>query len=189
VPDEKTPSQRWVERTLADGSRECGPWPPGEGGTITFLVNGNVAIGAGGQVFEEQKKKVISRFNVDAVLLANLDKAFCEPSDILLSQILREIFQTADQTRFNRHLDALVSTVRALRELWLKRFKTATGSRFINAVQVLARKHKRPPTKAEITEHLCCELSQTSKWCRDHGFEWLPNAPAGRRRTGRRRSC
>jgi hypothetical protein len=186
VPDEKTPSQRWVERTLADGSRECGPWPLGEGGTITFLVNGKVAIGAGGQVFEEQKKKVISRFNVDAVLLANLDKAFCEPSDILLSQILREIFQTADQTRFNRRLDALVSTVRALRELWIQRFETRGDSRFTEAVRALATEHKRPPTKAEITEYLCHKYflyapSRTSEWCQEHGFGWLPNERAGRK--------
>jgi hypothetical protein len=164
----------------------CGPWPLGEGGTITFLTSGKVAVGVGGPAFEEQKKKVISRFNVDAVLLANLENAFCEPSDILLSQILREIIQITDKAQLNRRLDELVSTLRALNELWIQRFETRGDSRFTEAVRTLATEHRRSPTKAEITEYLCQKYflyapSRTSEWCQEHGFSWLPTERPGRR--------
>jgi hypothetical protein len=189
VPKENAHPQRWVEHKLSDGTRVFGSRVSGQGGTIWFLANGKVAHGVGGPAFEEQKRKIIRRFKPDEVLLANLENALSRPSDILLTQILREIIELPDQATFDRRVDVLVRTLRAIRALWLGRFETSTGRRFMAAVRELARKHKRPPTKAEITEHLCCELSQTSKWCRDHGFEWLPNAPVGRRRTGRRRSC
>jgi hypothetical protein len=182
VPDENTPSQRWVERTLTDGSRECGPWPLGEGGTITFLAGGKVAVGVAGPAFQAQKKKVIRRFKVEPVLLAMLEAAFQPPYDGRLSHFLQAITRVNDSLEFDRYLDALLGALRAIRELRFQRFETATGRRFINAVQALACKHKRPPFKIEITNYLCCELSQTSKWCREHGFEWLPNAPAGRRK-------
>ena len=163
--------------TLADGSRVFG-----EDGTICFLANGKVAVGVGGPAFEKQKKKVISRFKVDSVLLDQLEAAFQPPFDGIGSEILQAITQITEQAQFDRHLDTLVGTLRAIRELWLRRFETLAGKRFIDAVHALAIKLGRPPTKAEITNHLCCDLSQTSKWCKEHGFAWLPNAPAGRHR-------
>ena len=173
--------------TLPDGSRVFG-----EDGTISFLANGKVAVGVGGPAFEKQKKKVISRFNVDPVLLDQLEAAFQPPFDSISSlqppfngigsELLQAITQITDQAQFDRRLDTLVGTLRAIRELQLKRFNTPVGKRFIDAVRILAIKHIRPPTKKEITNHLCCDLSQTSKWCKEHGFAWLPNAPAGRHR-------
>jgi hypothetical protein len=188
VPKENAHPKRWVERKHSDGTRFFSSRVLGQGGTIWFLANGNVALGIGGPAFEEQKRKIIRRFKPDEVLLANLENALSRPFDIVLNQILREIIELPDQTTFDRGIDVLVRTLRAIRALWLGRFETSTGRRFTDAVRELARKHKRPPTKAEIREHLCCELSQTSKWCRDHGFGWLPNAPAGRQkeRRGRR---
>ena len=187
---EKARPQSWTESKLPDGSRVFGSRAFGKGGTgpITLLVNGKVAVGVCDPAFEEQKRKVISRFKVDDMLLADLETALYAPFDGLSSQILREITQIGDQVQFDRRLDVLNSTLRALRELRLKRFETSTGRRFMVAIRTLAREHKRPPTKAEITTYLCCNLSQTSKWCRDRGFSWLPNAPAGRQkeRRGRR---
>jgi hypothetical protein len=141
-----------------------------------------VAVGVAGPAFEKQKKKVISRFKAaDPVLLNAIEAALQPPFEPGSLQILQDITQIADQGQFDRQLDKLVSVLRAIRELWLRRFQTKTGKRFIDAVHALAIQHRRPPTKAEITDRLCCELSQTSKWCLEHGFGWLPNAPAGRR--------
>ena len=159
----------------------CGPWPLGESGSITFLADGHVAVGISGPVFEEQKRKIISRFNVDDILLADLENALYASFTSLSPQILRDILLIRDQAQFDRRLDVLVSTLRAIRELWFRHFETERGVQFIDAVRALALKHKRPPTKAEITAYLGCEVSHTSKWCREHGFSWLPTERPGRR--------
>jgi hypothetical protein len=88
--------------TLADGSRVFG-----EDGTIFFLANGKVAVGVGGRAFEKQKKKVISRFKVNPVLLEELEADFQPPFDGRSSQFLQGITQITDQARFDRQLDAL----------------------------------------------------------------------------------
>jgi hypothetical protein len=172
----------YLKSTLPDGSRVFGSRAPGQEGTIAFLANGKVAVGVAGAAFQEQKKKVIRRFKVDPVLLNLLEAAFQPPYDGRLSHFLQAITRVNDQAEFDRYLDALVGTLRAIRELRLRGVETPTGKRFIDAVHALAIRHKRPPTKAELTNYLCSEPAQTSKWCRDHGFGWLPNAPAGRRR-------
>jgi hypothetical protein len=159
----------------------CGPWPLGEGGTVTFLPDGKVSIEVGGPVFRELKKKVIRRFKVAPAALDFLEAAFHLPYDGQLFYLLRAIARLEDQTEFDRCFDTFCSAFCAIHELWLKRFDTSAGSRFMKAVSALATEHKRPPTKAEVTNYLCCEPPQTSEWCREHGFRWLPNERAGRK--------
>jgi hypothetical protein len=98
VPKENAHPQSWTESKLPDGSRVFGSRVFGKGGTgtITVLANGNVAVGVAGPAFEEQKQKVISRFKVDDILLADLETALYTPFDGLSSQILREITQITD---------------------------------------------------------------------------------------------
>ena len=188
MPREDTHSGRWTERKDPDGSRVFKGQASGDDGKIWFLANGKVAVGVSGKAFESQKRKIISRFKVDPVLLDDLEAAFQPPFDGRLFELLQGITQlidqaqSADQVRFEKHIDTLVSMLRASRDLRLRRFETGTGRRFVDAVHALAKELGRPPTKAEITERLCCDHSQTSKWCSEHGFAWLPNAPAGRRK-------
>ena len=78
---ENASPKRWIEHTLPDGSRVCGPWPLGEGGTITFLVTGKVAVGVGGPAFAALKQKVIRRFKVSPSSLNFLENAFYLPHD------------------------------------------------------------------------------------------------------------
>lgn len=142
-------------------------------------------MGVAGPAFQAQKKKVMRRFKVEPVLLAMLEAAFQPPYDGRLSHFLQAITRVNDPAEFDRYLDALLGALlgalRTIRELRLQRFETATGRRFIDAVQALARNHNRPPTKAEVTAYLGCEVSHTSKWCREHGFSWLPTERPGRR--------
>jgi hypothetical protein len=140
----------------------------------------------GGSAFFEQERNVISRFKSNPTLFEALESIFHSPFDSSGSELLYSILRFAGQVQFERRLDVLVSTLRAFHELRLKHFETPAGKRFIDAVRTLAIKLGRPPAKVEITSHLCCEPSQTSKWCQDHGFSWLPNAPAGRPKRSRR---
>jgi hypothetical protein len=182
VPKENTHSRRWVERKLPDGSRVFGSRVPGEDGTITFLANGKVAVGVGGSAFFKQGRKVISRFKANPELFEELEAIFQPPFDSSGSELLHSLVGIANQTQFDRSLDALVSTLRAIHELRIGRFGTRRSRRFINAIHSLAVELWRPPTKHELTERLCIEPSQTSRLCTQHGFEWLPTGPPGRKR-------
>ena len=145
-----------------------------------FLVTGKVAVGVGGPAFAALKQKVIGRFRVSPSSLNFLENAFHLPLDGELFFHLREIAHLEDPVEFDRRFDTFCSAFRAVHELWVKRFETQTGKRFIEAVHVLAIQHKRPPTKAELTAYLNCEPSRTSEWCREHGFNWLPTERPGR---------
>ena len=91
MPKENAHPQSWTESKLPDGSRVFKKRAFGKGGsgTIVLLANGKVAVTVSGPAFEEQKKKVISRFKVDDILLADLETALYTPFDGLSSQILR----------------------------------------------------------------------------------------------------
>jgi hypothetical protein len=178
VPKEDT-HLKW---TLPDGSRVFGTRVPGEDGTITFLANGKVAVGLGGSAFFEQGRKVISHFKVDPDLFEELETIFQTPFDSSGgSGLLFSLVKIADQTQFNRHLDKLVGTLRAIRELRVGRFGTERSRHFSEAIDSLAVKLKRPPTKRELTEELHGEPAKTSKLCTEHGFAWLPTEAPGRK--------
>jgi hypothetical protein len=173
VPKENT----HLKCTLPDGTRDFG-----EDGKISFLANGMVAVGVGGPTFFKLGRKVISRFKANPDLFEELEAIFQPPFDSSGSKLLHSLVSRANQTQFDRSLDALVSTLRAIYALRSGRFGTPRSRRFVDAIQSLAVELRRPPTKHELTDRLCIEPSQTSKLCTEHGFEWLPTGPPGRKR-------
>jgi hypothetical protein len=178
VPNQDAP----LERKLSDGSRVFGSRLPGEDGTICFLANGKVAVGVGGAAFFKQGHKVISHFKANPDLFEELEAIFQAPFDNSGgSELLYALTRLADQTQFDRCLDALVSTLRAIHELRTGRLGTERSRRFIDALHSLAIELKRPPTKHELTEKLRGEPAQTSKLCTEHGFAWLPTEAPGRK--------
>lgn len=174
--------------TLPDGSRVFGSRVPGEDGTISFLANGKVAVGVGGPAFFKQGRKVISRFKANPDLLEELEAIFQAPFDNSGgSELLYALTRLADQTQFDRCLDALVSTLRAIHELRTGRLGTERSRRFVDALHRLAVELKRPPTKLELKEYFGekedyrhAQPSVISLLCKEHGFSWLPKAAAGR---------
>jgi hypothetical protein len=126
-------------------------------------------------VVEAQKAKVVSRYKIPPHLLALIHPKF----DPRAGDVFPMLLQVADPVQFDRLLDGLNRGLRAAHALYHRGYATATGRRLIAALLTLAGKYQRPPSKAEITDHLCCDPQQTSKWCQDHGFKWLPNKPAG----------
>jgi hypothetical protein len=166
--------------TLPDGSRVFGSRVSGEDGTISFLADGRVAVGVGGPAFFKQGRKVISRFKADPNLFEELEDIIRLPVDSSGSELLHSLIRIANQTQFDRSLDALVSTLRAIRELRIGRFGTQQSRLFVDALHSLAVELKRPPTKSELAWHLCVGKSEISFLCKEHGFSWLPNAAAGR---------
>jgi hypothetical protein len=183
VPKEDT----HLKCTLPDGSRVFGSRVPGEDGTICFLANGQVAVAVGGPAFFKQGRKVISRFKANPDLFEELEAIFQPPFDSSGSELLHSLVGIANQTQFERRLDALVSTLRAIHELRIGRFGTPRSRQFIDAIGVLASKHQRPPTKLELKDYFwaqqdyrLAERSVISLLCKEHGFSWLRNAAAGR---------
>jgi hypothetical protein len=167
----------YPEQILDDDSRICG-----KGGTIRFFKGGKVAVEMSWPFFEAQSKKLISHFKGDPklqILLEHLNNPCNSSSGELTSMLLGKLIQIREQSEFDRSLDTFVSSIRAVRELWLKTVPLKT-EKFISAVGKLARQHQRPPTKAELTNHLCLEPAETSRLCKEHGFAWLPNAAGGR---------
>lgn len=185
MPKENTPSippQRWVERALPDGSRVFGSRVPGEGGTISLLANGKVAVGVSAPAFLRQGRKLIRRFKAHPILFDALENILEPPFDESGSRLLLELVQMDNQTRFDRSLDVLVSTIRALRELRVRQFGTIPSQQFVAAIHKLAARAKRPPTKGELTAELCTEPSRITHLCDEHGFGWLPPGKPGRKR-------
>ena len=172
-----------LERKLSDGARVFGSRAPGEGGTISFLANGKVAVEVGGPAFFEQGRKVVSHFKVDPDLFEELETIFQTPfDDSGGSELLYALVRIADRAQFDRRLDELVGTLRAIRALRIGRFGTKQSRLFVDAIYSLAVEFKRPPTKSELEERLCVGKSEISLWCKEHGFSWLPKAAAGRPR-------
>jgi hypothetical protein len=117
---------------------------------------------------------VIDKSSIDE-LLGRLDKS--------IESLLVELIRTSDQSVFERRLDAFVSSIKAVRELLLSRYQLPSKSRnFLAAIGELARQNKQPPAKWQLTELQGLEPSETSKLCKEHGFDWLPVGQPGRKR-------
>lgn len=182
------PKRPYLERVQEDGSRIYG-----EGGTIHFMADGKVMIEVSGLGFAEQNGKIIGRYNVDQGLLQLLE-SLQPPFDSTGSEYLFALMTLTKQADFDREAALLLSALGAVRRQWGKGFIPSKSVKFLSVVLALARKHRRPPTKKEITDFYCSELSETSsiepsdvsKLCEECLFKWLPNAPAGRPRRRRR---
>jgi hypothetical protein len=179
VPKEDT----HLKCTLPDGSRVFGSRIPGEEGTITFLPNGKVAVGVGGPAFFKQGRKVIRRFKANAIMFEDLEAIFQTPFDSSGgSELLSALIRIADQTQFNRRLDELTGTLRAIRALRIGRFGTKQSRLFVDALHHLAVELERPPTKSALRDYFLkkedyrhAAWSRISEFCKSHGFGWLPN--------------
>jgi hypothetical protein len=171
---------QFPESILADGSRICGA-----GGTIQFFVDGKVAVYLPWSHFGPLTQKLISRYKGDPVvqlILEQLADPLPSLCDSLSQSLLLGLLQTPDQSAFERNLDVFVSSIKAVRELLLSRHQLPKKSQiFLAAIGKLARRDRRPPTKGQLTELLGLEPSETSRLCKEHGFDWLPIAQPGRR--------
>ena len=127
-------------------------------------------------------RKLIRRFKAHPKLFDVLENILEPPFDESGSRLLLELVQMDSQTRFDRSLDALISTIRALRELRVRQFGTKSSQQFVAAIHKLAARANRPPTKGELTAELCTEPSRIAHLCVEHGFNWLPVGQPGRKR-------
>jgi hypothetical protein len=137
---------------LPDGSLVYGVR---EGGTITFLKNGKVAVGVGGLTYFRQRKRALSRSTLDPNLVDWLeDMLFGQPDNSLGSKILECLVDIPDHVERDKALEVLSRALQALGTLRSGRYTTPVGGKFIDAICELASDLERPPTKMELTHFL-----------------------------------
>jgi len=167
-----------------------GSWRIGtDGGYLIFRPSGEVFIGQSGKSLLAEKKSLVKGFKVldslgnekpivqDLGLLAGN----IQSPETRVIQHIGDILRSSDDLAAERQIDQFASAMKATRKLLVSNRKMSNEhQRFVGAVQHLATKHRREPTKGEIADFMALNQDEVSKLSKANGFDWLPTNPPGR---------
>jgi hypothetical protein len=166
---------------MSDGDIVYGPMD-GSSNTLHFNQEGRCTASLRHKTMRAMRKAQAQ--NMRNVLLDNGDEI---PLVLALRQFKRMVLDSKindtlyiilsepEEHKADILIDEFSSALKAARRLnWLDSGYDNAEMRFIEAIEELATKLRRPPAKGELAAHLGKKQSNISKLCKATGFDWLP---------------